>query len=111
MLGVLAQGSDTDFGARFPARATTAARARGSPGSRRDREPISGPRGLKEVKFWSLKAAEQWDVASQYRLGFIYEFGCGVTKNLERAAFWYRKAAAQKNVEAVVRLGRMGIGP
>ena len=51
------------------------------------------------------KAAEQGNAAAQCYLGYCYEFGKGVTKDLTEAVKWYRKAAEQGEVTAQCNLG------
>lgn len=48
--------------------------------------------------------AEAGDPEAQARLGFFYEFGEGVSKNLKSAVNWYFKAADQGNREAAFNL-------
>jgi hypothetical protein len=55
--------------------------------------------------FESTRAkAEGGNPEAQARLGFFYEFGEGVTKNLESALSWYSKAADQGNRAASFNL-------
>jgi TPR repeat protein len=49
--------------------------------------------------------AEQRDAYAQYRMGYRYANGDGVTKNLGESLKWYRKAAENGQVEAQYRLG------
>ena len=51
------------------------------------------------------KSAEQGDAEAQYKLGFYYYNGEGITKNDEQAAKWWRKAAEQGFLEAQSTLG------
>ena len=56
----------------------------------------------------ALKAdAEQGDAAAMSLLGYIYETGEGVPKDLVEAARWLRLAAKQGNAEAQFGLGLM----
>ncbi|MGH7410023.1 MAG: tetratricopeptide repeat protein, partial [Candidatus Methylomirabilis sp.] len=48
--------------------------------------------------------AERGNVEAQARLGFFYEFGEGVAKNLKTAVTRYAKAAEQGNKEALFNL-------
>ncbi len=58
-----------------------------------------------------MAKAEQGDLGAQNDLGFRYERGQGVEKNLEKAVMWYRKAAdagyalAQNNLGIMYRNG------
>lgn len=52
-----------------------------------------------------LQQAEQGDPDAQYRLGRMYYFGDGVTRNREEAALWHAKAAVQGHAEAQYVLG------
>ena len=56
---------------------------------------------------WYLDLAGQGDAAAQYNLGFMYETGFSVTKDLGKAARWYESAAEKKHVLAQLRLGLM----
>ena len=42
------------------------------------------------------KAAKKDDAYAQYSLGFMFEHGQGVEKNINKAKEWYEKAAKQK---------------
>ncbi len=44
---------------------------------------------------WWQKAAEQGDAIAQYRVGYCYENGLGVSKNYTQAQEWYRLSAEQ----------------
>ena len=54
---------------------------------------------------WYRKAAEQGHAIAQYRLGYCYDTGRGVEKDLIEAVKWYRKAAEQGDAIAQYRLG------
>jgi TPR repeat protein len=56
---------------------------------------------------WYRKAAEQGSLGGQTQVGWMYEEGLGVRKDVTQAAFWYRKAAEQGGPAAQYRLGRM----
>src|SRR6267154_3006156 len=51
------------------------------------------------------QAARQGDAAAQRGLGFLYEQGLGVAKDIPQAEGWFRKAAEQDDVAAQVMLG------
>ncbi len=51
------------------------------------------------------KAAEQGDATAQANLGWCYENGEGVEKNMSEAVKWYRKAAEQGHKDAQCNLG------
>ena len=53
---------------------------------------------------WFEKAAERGVVDSQYNIGYLYEFGFGVTKNPVTAHVWYGIAASQGDTEAEKRI-------
>src|SRR5690606_9882267 len=62
---------------------------------------------------WYLKAAEQENEVSQYRLGMMYYKGDGVTKDEAEAAKWLEKAARNGHLDAAYGYGFMlnkGIG-
>ena len=52
--------------------------------------------------------AEQGDATAQNNLGFCYEDGRGVSKDLNEAIEWYRKAAQQGIENAKLRLNDLG---
>ncbi|MEP6342026.1 MAG: peptidoglycan-binding protein [Maricaulaceae bacterium] len=56
---------------------------------------------------WFEKAAERGVVDSQYNIGYLYEFGFGVTKNLVEAYVWYNIASAQGDTEANRRVAAL----
>ena len=56
---------------------------------------------LKQIK---LKA-EQGDARAQYKLGYCYDMGWGVTQDDKEAVKWYRKAAEQGDASAQDSLG------
>ena len=41
------------------------------------------------------KAAEQGHADGQNNLGFMYDYGYGVTKDISQAKYWYKKAAVK----------------
>ena len=47
----------------------------------------------------------QNDAAAQYQLGWCYENGLGVERNIQIAVRWYEKSAAQNNTDAQAILG------
>lgn len=57
----------------------------------------------KAVK-WYRKSAERGYAEAQYRLGFLYEYGRGVPKDIKEAHSWYKKAAAQGDISAKTAL-------
>jgi TonB family protein len=70
--------------------------------------PIDVPQNaetLKKVR----KAAKQGDASAQFKLGFAYVLGAGVSPSFKDAANWIRKAAEQSHVEAQLYLGFMYI--
>lgn len=56
---------------------------------------------------WFLKAAYQNDPDAEFIVGFMYENGAGVSKNMLEAERWYRKAADQNLKEAKEGLKRI----
>ena len=54
---------------------------------------------------WYRKAAEQGDADAQNSLGYYYERGEGVAKDLGKAIEWYRKSADNGNELAQCNLG------
>ena len=56
---------------------------------------------------WFEQAAERGVVDSQYNIGYLYEFGFGVTQNAVEAYVWYNIASAQGDTEAGRRLATL----
>lgn len=56
------------------------------------------------VKYYR-KAAERGHAPAQGFLGFCYEMGYGVPKDMKEALYWYRKAADQGDAKAQCSLG------
>lgn len=59
---------------------------------------------LLAAQIW-LEPAERGDAKSQSALGFLYLFGWGVTKDINKAVYWYVRAANQNEPEAQAYLG------
>lgn len=53
-----------------------------------------------------LPKAQQGDAQAQNRIGEMYEYGQGVTRDLDQALAWFRKAADQGSVEGWHNLAR-----
>ena len=53
-----------------------------------------------EAVTWYRRAAQQGEPYGQCNLGFMYQYGKGVPKDLVQAAEWFRKAADQGNENA-----------
>lgn len=51
-------------------------------------------------------AADKGHKKAQYRLGFCYDKGRGITEDDNKAFYWYSKAAAQNHAKAQYQLGR-----
>jgi len=64
------------------------------------------------VKIWTL-LAEHGNVNAQINLGYLYDYGTGVPRDVQRAVFWYRTAAeqdspvAQYNLALLIREERL----
>ena len=56
---------------------------------------------------WYLKAAKKGNAGAEYKLGWMYEQGKGVTPIYEMALRWYRKAAAHGNKDAQAGIVRV----
>ena len=61
----------------------------------------------KSAVTWLMKAAEQGFTRAQVNLGYCYEMGDGVAKDLDKAAEWYNKAANLRNGEAKYLLNKL----
>tara|TARA_B110000444_G_C18705988_1_gene531329 strand:+ start:318 stop:644 length:327 start_codon:yes stop_codon:yes gene_type:complete len=51
--------------------------------------------------------AKQGDSNAQYVLGYLYERGKGVSKNLKKAAAWYELSAVQGNRQSQFAFGSL----
>lgn len=51
------------------------------------------------------QAAAKGNAEAQYQIGFLYEYGQGVTRDLEKAMKWYRQAAENGYAEAQAEIG------
>lgn len=49
--------------------------------------------------------AHNGDVDAQFALGYLYEYGEGVTQSYRQAAYWYGKAADAGDIDAAVAMG------
>ena len=64
---------------------------------------------------WLSKAAAQGDPQAEYLLGFMYENGLYVARNVSRAVKWYKKSAqkgdvlAQYNLALIYKEGKGGV--
>lgn len=61
----------------------------------------------KSAVTWLMKSAEQEFTRAQVNLGWCYETGDGLAKNLDKAAEWYSKAANLGNGEAKYLLDKL----
>lgn len=58
----------------------------------------------KKAFFWISKAANREEPQAQYLLGYMYENGIYVAKNVKKAVEWYKKSAMQGDVLAQYNL-------
>jgi TPR repeat protein len=65
------------------------------------------PPNYQEAARFYLKAAEQGESISQWRLGVLCEFGRGTPQDKDEAFKWYSKSAAQGVIQAQGRLGML----
>ena len=63
-----------------------------------------GHQSYEEAAKWYLKAAEQGHPKALYKLGYYYENGIVVTRNVKEAVKWYSKAAEQGYPGAAFKL-------
>jgi len=64
----------------------------------------------KEAFLWARKAANKGLAKAEYAVGYYYEYGIGVKKDLEEAKRSYLSAASQNNKRALIRLKEMKAG-
>lgn len=83
-------------------------------GNRDNEEGKNRARHFAQLAFdWCFANQANQDAELWCDLGQMYELGCGVEKNDERAVHWFRKAAEQGNADGQSWLGlmyRCGIG-
>jgi TonB family protein len=60
--------------------------------------------------YWYRKLADAGDADGMYYVGWDYENGIGVAKDLDQAVTWYRKAAAAGSEKAKQSLERLSAG-
>ena len=58
---------------------------------------------------WFIKGADMEDLDCQFMLGVAYEYGSGVSENLEKAVSWYLKSAEQGDPNAKDALKRLNV--
>lgn len=63
-----------------------------------------GSKNLTQAFYWTERAAQHGDRDAQFNLGWFYENGIIVPKDLEIANVWYHKAAAQQQTDALEKL-------
>ena len=68
------------------------------------------PQSWEKAVRWYTQAAEQGMPRAQYLLGWCFENGKGVEKDLDRALHLYRQAAEQEYKEAVEAVKRLELG-
>ena len=60
---------------------------------------------MAKALYWYHKAAEQGSIQAQCDVGFLYQYGEGISKDVTKAVKWYRKAAEEDNRFALYYLG------
>ncbi|PVU95067.1 hypothetical protein BB560_005890 [Smittium megazygosporum] len=73
---------------------------------------LSGAKGILEQSDtlaydWCLRAANQGLPRAQFGMGYYYDIGIGVERDLQKAIEWYEKAAASGSAEAKERLQKV----
>ncbi len=54
---------------------------------------------------WYLKIAQQGDSSAQFKIGYYYDTGTGVTQDYSKAVEWYTEAAEQGYAKVQFNLG------
>jgi TPR repeat protein len=62
------------------------------------------PENYKQAMDWFLKAANNGSTDAMFRIGYMYQYGEGVTRNIHTVIEWYTKAANQENKSAQYHL-------
>ena len=65
------------------------------------------PEKLEKAFYWTERAAQHGDRDAQFNLGWFYENGIVVPKDLKWAERWYVRAASQRQKEALEKLKRL----
>ena len=55
------------------------------------------PLNYGDALMWYRKSAGQGNLAGERNLGFLFQYGLGVDKDLDTAIKWYRRSAEQGN--------------
>ncbi|SUC29528.1 Beta-lactamase hcpA precursor [Providencia rettgeri] len=58
-----------------------------------------------QAEQWYRRGAEKGDAYCQYAMGYLYEHGIGVERNLKQAKAWYTEAAEQEHANAQFAMG------
>ncbi|MBQ9390532.1 MAG: sel1 repeat family protein [Synergistaceae bacterium] len=64
-------------------------------------------KNYEEAAYWYRKSAEQVYAEAQYNLGYMYENGKVVARDLQEARKWYGKATTQGDTDAQNKLKRL----
>lgn len=66
---------------------------------------------LERSFYWYLKAAENQDGESQYKVALHYLNGAGVEKDLQKYRYWLKQAADNNYKVAVTEWESLGLDP
>ncbi|RIV25452.1 hypothetical protein DYU11_09140 [Fibrisoma montanum] len=64
-------------------------------------------KNFKQATYWYKRAAELGNTDSQSMLGLMYQYGQGVTKDINAAVKWFQASAKQGNADGQKNLGYM----
>ncbi len=59
---------------------------------------------MEKAVYWYLRGAEAGNDVCMLELGFAYEWGAGLSQDLDKAVAWYQKSIAQGNKVAMIRM-------
>jgi len=62
---------------------------------------------LKEAFDLFYKLANEGDPSSQNNLGYFFDEGIGVDKDIKKALYWYKKAAKQGNSSSYINISKV----
>jgi TPR repeat protein len=54
---------------------------------------------------WYQKAASNGNIDAQYNIGYLYQYGLGVSPDYKQAMKWFQKAAGNGIAEAIYSIG------
>lgn len=69
-----------------------------------EKAPLNPPKDYKKAVYWAQQAASQENALGMAYLGYFYQEGYGVEKDIEEATRWYFIAAQRGNIHAQLNI-------